>query len=196
MLVELQEKPDTDEYTMREVAERLDVPEGFRVEILGGSIIVSPPPVPKHYVIANEIYDQLRPALTRDRRPSTNGPGVAPDVDQGDYAIPDLVVVPTARFYEDEGLVPAADVDFVMEVVSTGNPRKDILLLPEIYAEWGIPVYLLVDPRTGHITLFTEPEEGVYLRRKNFRFGDEVRLPKSLDSILLSTEEFPQYSRR
>ncbi|ASU85085.1 Uma2 family endonuclease [Nocardiopsis gilva YIM 90087] len=196
MPVEARELPTLGEKDdIRRLAWRLNVPEGLRVEVLGGAVMVSPLPVPKHYVIGNRIHTQLHWQLSGQRMPTMNGPGIAPDIDRGDYAVPDLTVAPTARFYEDAALVPASDIDLVGEIVSRENARRDTLVLPDIYADWEIPVYLLVDPRTGEITLFTEPKNGAYIHRECFRFGEEVSLPTSLDSIRLSTADFPRYRK-
>ncbi|GAA2001265.1 Uma2 family endonuclease [Nocardiopsis rhodophaea] len=196
MPVEPRELPTVGEKDdMRQLAWRLDVAEGLRVEVLGGAAMVSPLPPPRHHLIGNRIYDQVNRQLKGPRRATPYGPGIAPDVEHGDYAIPDLTVVPTARLYEDTELVSASAVDLVAEVVSPQNARRDTLLLPGIYAEWGIPVYLLVDPRTGEITVFTGPENGTYVHRERFTFGEQVRLPTSLDSTVLSSAEFPRYGK-
>lgn len=93
-------------------------------------------------------------------------------------------------------MVPANEIDMVMEVVSVSCPSKDVRELPEIYAEWRIPVYLLVDPRSADIILHTEPVAGVYRQQTAFRFGDTVPLPSLLDNRGLATDRFPKYGPR
>nr|WP_236544032.1 Uma2 family endonuclease [Spiractinospora alimapuensis] len=177
---------------LRSVADDLVVPEGSAVEILRGQIHVTPAPVPIHNRIADRICYQLL-GLSGERVPSVSGTGIAPDIHEGDYVIPDLIVTTEAALDEDRPMVPAAEIDLVAEVVSVSCPNKDVRELPEVYAEWRIPVYLLVDPRSGDIILHTEPVAGVYRQQRPFRFGDVVPLPALLDEIQLATDEFRRY---
>lgn len=177
---------------LRSVADDLVVPEGSAVEILRGHIHVTPAPVPIHNIIASLVYDQLTGHLSGDRRACFDT-GIALDIHEGDYVVPDLIVTTKSALLEDRPMVPTGEIDMVVEVVSVSCPNKDVRELPEIYAEWRIPVYLLVDPRSGDIILHTEPVAGVYRQQIPFRFGDVVPLPSLLDKIELATGEFRRY---
>ncbi|WP_461000694.1 Uma2 family endonuclease [Streptomonospora sediminis] len=190
-LCERSPKAETD--PLREMAERIVVPEGSKVEILGGRIHVSAAPTPKHNLISDLIEEQLMGRLTGGRRPSNSGFGVAPIADRGDYTVPDLIVTTMSAIRKEAIMLPAAEVDLAVEVVSKSNANKDLRLLPVLYAAWQIPVYLLVDPRTGDITLHSAPRAGAYEKRELFRFGDVVELPQELDGIRIETIEFPRY---
>ncbi|MDA0565392.1 Uma2 family endonuclease [Streptomonospora sp. S1-112] len=187
--------PKTD--LLREIVEaRLDVPEGFKVEILGGRIYVSAAPVPRHNFITDLMVERLLGKLAGDRRPSNAGYGIARDVEKGDFAIPDLIVASRAAMNRMEPLIPAGEIDLVGEVVSRNNPYKDLEVLPDLYAEWSIPMYLVVDPRKGEIALYSEPRgtaSGGYGRLRRLRFGDVVELVPPLEGLRIETSEFPRY---
>ena len=80
-----------------------------------------------------------------------------------------------------------------MEVVSKGNPATDIQVKPGEYARWGIPIYLLIDPRQGTMVLYSDPVEGAYQGRHWMRFGDTVMLPEPLKGLEIETADLPCY---
>nr|WP_255429824.1 Uma2 family endonuclease [Streptomonospora sp. PA3] len=171
------------------------VPEGSKVEILGGRIYVSAAPMPKHVLIAHEIMEQLMKRFSgTDRCATTAGAAVGVDIRKGDFVIPDVVLTTRSALRVDRPMLPVEDVEFVAEVVSKGSIEKDVEILPTLYAEWGMPIYLLVDSRTGDIILYSEPVAGVYRQQVPFHFGDTVALPSPLADIQIETAEFPRYA--
>lgn len=54
------------------------------------------------------------------------------------------------------------------------------------YAKGGIPLYLLVDAFDdgGVATLFSQPEDGVYLMSSPVPFGGPIDLPKPFDTTI------------
>ncbi|GAA3743786.1 hypothetical protein [Salinactinospora qingdaonensis] len=51
------------EHDLAAVADHLDPPEGYRVEIIEGNLVVSPPPVGPHIKIASRLQYALRELL-------------------------------------------------------------------------------------------------------------------------------------
>ncbi len=65
--------------------------------------------------------------------------------------------------------------DLVMEVVSRDDPARDVVLKREEHAQAGIPVYWLVDPQNGRITVFTLPADNtVYQIHGEFTPGQQA----------------------
>lgn len=194
------ERPHTVEVDLiREIAEQMEVPEGSKVEILGGRIHVTAAPTPEHVVIASELNDQFYDQLPRYMRTTTAGAAIAPYLIGGNFAVPDLLVGPKDAFDAfgtGNRVLPAEEMELVAEVVSVSNAKKDIEVLPEVYALWRIPVYLLVDPRTADITVYSEPSHGVYGQKAGYKFCDGIELPLRERKLLLNAAEFPPYRRR
>ncbi|PRY00001.1 Uma2 family endonuclease [Allonocardiopsis opalescens] len=178
--------------SLREAANQLNVPEGWRVEIVGSGLVVSPTPLGRHAGIIDDIAEQLARQLRDDRAALQN---IAVEgVDDGeDYTIPDLTVLPAAVKFEDDWLFPADIVDLAVEVVSLSNPNNDTVNKVQEYAEWGIPVYLLVDPRDGGIVTYSDPVDGEYRAQHKSRFGEAVQLPKPLADVSIDTAAFTRY---
>ncbi|GAA4954204.1 Uma2 family endonuclease [Streptomonospora halophila] len=188
--------PTVEDTSLRSVAERMAdmLPEGFRAEILEGSIVVSPTPRKKHGGVISRIQRQLIHRLPDDRDcyqvVAVGTPG-----DNADFAIPDLLVMPAAEAEADDGRLAAPDaVDLVLEVVSVRNAPADIEIKPRVYAGMGIAIYLLVDPRDGSVICYSDPREGAYQATHRMKFGDAVVLPEPLKDVRIETDDLPLYA--
>ncbi len=180
--------------SLRDLAEQASrvFPPGYRIEILGGSLIVSPTPLAKHNGIVRRIMMQLESQLP-ESKVCFHTTSVESVADDEDYAIPDLLVLPAEVEDEEEWLFTADIVDLALEVVPKGNSTSDTVTKVGVYAQWGIPVYLLVDPRGGEIVLYSDPREGEYRGVHRLKFGDPVELPEPLKDLTIDTSKFPLY---
>ncbi|MFW5417653.1 Uma2 family endonuclease [Nocardiopsis sp. CNT-189] len=184
------------EEPLRSVAGRMAemLPPGYRVEILGGELVVSPTPSYGHNrhitLIRRQIEAQLPDSLLAMEVLSTGLSG-----NSGDLATPDLIVVPDTdsdRLDREWLLAPDA-VEFVMEVVSPGSSKTDTVAKVDRYASWAIPIYLLVDPRDGTIVCRSDPRDGEYRAVCRFAFGDMVKLPSPLEGVRIDTARLRRY---
>ncbi|MGH3694583.1 MAG: Uma2 family endonuclease [Pseudonocardiaceae bacterium] len=120
-------------------------------ELMEGRILVSPSPTAKHNLAGFALARQLHPQLPGTAR-------VIPDIDidlrlvpadqPGSVRRPDLVVVDSKsvdRVDRDGGLLEAADVLVVVEIVSPGSRRLDHVTKRHEYADAGIPHYWILD---------------------------------------------------
>jgi len=129
-----------------------DLPDdGFRHEILDGSLLLSPPPDNHHFDVADLVADLLKRQAPAGLRASAAGAGVR--IRGGHtYFIPDVVVVRQSGIRRGSGLQPA-DVLLVVEVLSPSNARTDLVLKRHDYAAEGIPAYWIVDPEKHTLTV-------------------------------------------
>ncbi|ROP40957.1 Uma2 family endonuclease [Saccharothrix texasensis] len=136
-------------WTLQEV---LAMPEDSsqRVELVDGALLVSPLGTGRHQLLVGDCYTALRMACPPDYEAM---PGVNVGLSHGRMLIPDFTVN-VAGF---RGLLlPAQDLLLAGEVLSPSTRLQDLTLKKQLYAEAGVPFYLVVDPRGGEpvATLF------------------------------------------
>lgn len=161
----------------------MDLPEGYRAEIIEGSIEVSPTGRRRHTVLVHRLRRALESRLT------DSGLDVYQDgnVIRGrKVCIPDLFVAPEDldEIPDEEGLgVDATRIALVAEIVSPGKEahRRDHIRKHRWYAQAGIPVYLVIDDfdDQGTVTVFSgpDPERAVYATKTTVSYGTPVSLP-------------------
>lgn len=128
-----------------------ELPEttGMTIEVLDGSLVVSPRPSTRHQAALRELSYPLNQAARRV------GLAVYPEIDLvcgEDLIVPDVTVIP--RPDEDQAWVSAADAVLVVDVMSAGTERKDRIVHPQVYAREKIRHYLRVEFRGEAPVLF------------------------------------------
>jgi Uma2 family endonuclease len=178
--------PELDE-VLWQAWKAMELPEGYRAEIIEGAIEVSPTAHRSHALIANRVRRALDQFL-----------------DGGEYAchqdvnvihnrkawIPDALVAPEdteACGDEDDMGVKAGSVHLIVEVVFPGkrNQDRDRIRKRREYARAGIPVYVLIDDYDGQgaVTLFTRPnpDKADWEDIHRVPYGTDVTVPEGPD---------------
>jgi Uma2 family endonuclease len=174
--------------TMFEWLEKMPVPEGTKVEIVGGNIFMSPQRR-THWQIIADIYEQLRAQYPRQRLMSDvriDFPGHL-----NGFAS-DVAALAEGFEPDDKGRLRYQDVEFVAEVISKDTGRNDYEPKKAAYAAAEVPVYLIVDPYTGRWHLHTLPKDGEYRGEISLDFGYEIDLTETVVGLVLKTDEFPR----
>ncbi|MEV7772266.1 Uma2 family endonuclease [Kitasatospora sp. NPDC086791] len=174
------------------IFENLEVPEGFKAELIRGEIVMTGGADRVHNWIVEAIRDQLpRARWHRSTTQDIELPGLTSEPQ------PDLVVYERDAVEGPGRLIPAPLLTLVVEVVSKTSVLRDYRTKRELYAEGRIPAYLIVDPIKGLSVLFTEPgraASGVpdYAVERTAKFGESI--PVDLLGVTLDTSEFQTYA--
>lgn len=133
-------------------ADLLALPVDTRAEILGGDVILSPAPLPRHSKAQGSARRFLGGPFDDDD--GRGGPGgwwifVEVDVLLGPHDVvrPDLAGWRRDRLSQ-PGLKRPIDVvpDWVCEVLSPSTAARDRITKRRLYAQAGVPFYWLIDP--------------------------------------------------
>ncbi|CAD5962558.1 MULTISPECIES: Uma2 family endonuclease [Streptomyces] len=178
----------SDELTLDEMFEWLEpTPEGFKVEIVEGTVHMSPQR-DTHWRIILAILKQLLPQFAEDRLLSD----VRIDFGEGNGFAPDLVKLLDKAAKNSHGRWLPEHVEFVAEVISKGTAAADYGPKKAAYAAAGVPVFLIVDPYVGRCLLHSEPKDGDYHKKLVVDFGLDVDLTGTSMDLVLKTDAFPR----
>lgn len=176
------ERAHEDRPLIAEANRIMDRLPGYRVEIIGGQIIVSPPPDGPH---AEVLTDLMLPFVASGLHGTESKvlQGVGPWLPTGteDYAIPDLLVVDAdyRDHYVENNCYDPVCFRLVLEVTSS-NYRTDLRDKVKAYAAAKIPVYVIIDRKHQRLHVLTNPTGDDYESHRPHSPGEVVTLPKSI----------------
>ncbi|WP_372410214.1 Uma2 family endonuclease [Streptomyces luteireticuli] len=160
--------------------------KGDRVQIVEG-VIDAVSPSWDHENAADVIREQIGPTMRKLSCRAGSGDLDLPG--SPNWYVPDLAVVPKDLAKGAGALFPDQTL-LIVEVTSDSNGDNDRIVKRRRYAEYGAPLYLLVDRQERSCTLFSEPGELGYTKADGPRpFGTPVRLPEPFE-LDLDTSEF------
>ncbi|AIJ15894.2 hypothetical protein GCM10010095_09260 [Streptomyces anthocyanicus] len=167
-------------------------PEGFKVELLRGEIVMMAGPDVAHNDIVEAVVDQI--PRSRWRRLQTQDIAI---LEESSEPQPDLVVIERGAGPEHGRLMPSEVITMLVEVVSKTSVDRDYGVKRSIYAAAKVPAYLIIDPVMGQCVLLTEPtgrgEHADYRCQRLTKFGDIT--PLEPVGVELDTSEFAVYEK-
>ncbi|WP_367326167.1 Uma2 family endonuclease [Streptomyces sp. HUAS ZL42] len=175
------------ESSLSDAADRLweELP-GHRVEILNGSIVVTPPPDGPHQETLTWLIEEFLKIKARQAGLRyVQNIGLWLPTGPDDYAVPDFSVVDA--HYKDalvEKNCYAPHVFRLVLEVTSSNWTNDTATKVDVYARADIPVYIVADRKHDEVLLYRNPVDGKYpdpVRRKR---GESVPLPESVGVAL------------
>ncbi|MFG3115290.1 Uma2 family endonuclease [Streptomyces sp. NPDC048197] len=184
------EMAEREEPTLDELFERLEnsVPEGYKFEIVGGTIFMSPQRA-AHWETILDIVEQLRARYPRKRVMSdvrVDFPGKL-----NGFAS-DVLAIAESSTKDRDGRWHYQDIEFVAEVVSASTAGNDYGVKKKAYAEAGVPVYVIADPYIGRCRVFTQPQDGEYKGDLTVPYGEPIDLTGTVVDLTLATNDFPR----
>jgi len=85
---------------------------------------------------------------------------------------PDICVVCDLSKLDDKGCIGAPDI--VVEILSPGNNKKELLNKYQVYQEFGVKEYWVVSQSDQNILIYTLNSEGKFQPSKIFTLGEEI----------------------
>ncbi len=147
--------------TIMEVFKML--PEGTLAELINGTIYMSPSPLSRHQLVSNDLCTDLTVHLRSKRAGKVLSAPIDVFLDEESNAVqPDIVVV----LGENISIInPGGHIhgvpDLLVEVLSKGNNKHDLITKKDLYEKFGVQEYWVVDPETKLAMIFSL-KEGKY----------------------------------
>ncbi|MFG3011783.1 Uma2 family endonuclease [Streptomyces cinerochromogenes] len=165
---------------------------GYRVEIIGGHLLVTPSPdAPHARALTGLMIPFIAAGLHGEETEVLQNVALKLPTGDEDYCIPDLAVVDADiddHFIENNTYDPVC-FRLVLEVTSR-NWRDDLKTKVGAYAEAKVPVYLVVDRKHQRLHVLTEPEGSEYTNHRVHAPGETVTLPDSIGAeVTLDVEQ-------
>lgn len=164
-------------------------PEGYKVEIVGGAIFMSPQRN-IHWQTIRRIVQALEDQFGRDALVTSDVRIDFPGKKNG--FCPDVAKFTDGAEEDPEGRWRYQDIEFIAEVISEGTAANDYGPKKAVYAEADIPVYLIADPYVGRCRVFMHPQDGDYKVDVTLAYGQPINLTDTVIGITISTDDFPR----
>ncbi|UUU33048.1 Uma2 family endonuclease [Streptomyces sp. CA-210063] len=174
---------------MFERLEKMPVPEGYKVEIVEGTVYMSPQR-DVHWETILLIIDAARDRFGRRSKVFSDVRIDFPGYKNG--LAPDVAKLRDGSTKDAEGRWRHQDVEFIAEVISKDTAMNDYGPKKTAYALAEVPVYLIADPYVGKCRLFTQPKDGDYVSDLSITYGGDVDMTMTLLDLTLKTDEFPR----
>ncbi|MBX9397075.1 Uma2 family endonuclease [Streptomyces sp. TRM72054] len=172
---------------------------GYRVEIIGGQILVTPSPDAPHARALDRLRDPFAEAgLAGSETEVLQNISIwLPDGPE-DYATPDLSVVDADidNYYVENNAYDPVAFRLVLEVTSS-NWKIDLQTKVTAYANAKVPVYVIVDRKHQRLHVLTDPAEDEYANHRVHAPGEIVTLPESIGAkVTLDVEKILKAGQR
>ncbi|GAA1432416.1 hypothetical protein GCM10009601_53300 [Streptomyces thermospinosisporus] len=177
---------DNDSPSFDELLATLDelvVPDGYKAEIIRGSIVLSPWSRGYYLDVMESVCEQLGPHLPADHRISY-GPFlyVFPGAERA-YG-PDIHVAHRRASRITSTHLDGEALSLVAGLTSSSTRDDDLTDKVEVYGRAGVPVYLLLDMQEEQTTVFWAPSAKGYEAHDTRPFGEKLPMPAPLDFLL------------
>ena len=163
------------------------LPDGERAEIIDGQIYFMAPPSRMHQKILMYISASISNYITQKGGPCEVYPvpfAVFLNKDESDYVEPDISVICDTTKLDDRGCSGAPD--FIIEIVSPGNPEHDYITKLGKYKAAGVREYWIVDARNHTVTVYFF-ERDIFALHYNFTDAVKVNI---YDDLYIDFSQF------
>ncbi|HVF84880.1 MAG TPA: Uma2 family endonuclease [Abditibacteriaceae bacterium] len=117
-----------------------------RLEVIEGELHLSPAPNIRHQNISGNLFGILRNHILQNRLGQVFSAPVDVVFSPTNTFQPDIVFVST----ENKGIITAANIqgapDLLVEIISPSSDRLDRIRKPQVYAQFGVAHFWIVDP--------------------------------------------------
>ena len=166
-----------------------NLPENIRAELIDGELIYNQAaPSRKHQTILTKLLVSISNYI--DSKAGSCHVYPAPFAvklweDRNTIVEPDISVICDEDKLTDRGCTGAPD--WIIEIVSQGNPRHDYVLKLNLYNEAGVREYWIVDPAKESVWVYYFEESE--FKAETYSFKDEIKV-NIYEDLYINFSEF------
>lgn len=152
-----------------------NLPEDVRAELIDGQIYYQAAPNRMHQTILSELHAVIHTYLKSKDSPCRVYPApfaVNLDGDDKDWVEPDISVICDPNKLTDRGCSGAPD--WIIEIVSPGNPSHDFIYKLNQYSKFGVREYWIADPRSQSVLVYYLEQNDFCV--KTYTFQDKIKV--------------------
>lgn len=174
------------------------LPQDERYEIINGDLFVMESPHGRHQLILGELFGQIREYLQGKKCTVFLSPfdvalaKINKKSEIYNVVQPDLFVLCDMNKYE--GPKVFGGPEFVIEIASPTNRAHDYYRKLNLYQEYGVKEYWIVDPIEKNIHPYVLNEKGVYELSKVYALDEDIKV-KTLKGLTISLKEFLEQNK-
>ena len=135
--------------------------DGNRHEIIDGRHYMNAAPVPRHQAISRHIHNQLYQQIEVNKLGEVIYSPIDLQLSDVDVVQPDLVVVLAENRIITQTRIRGVP-DLVIEILSPSNRSHDTELKKQLYEQFAVPEYWIVDPDECVVVRFCLDETGKF----------------------------------
>lgn len=173
-------------------ADYLEFPEDARVELIDGVIYNMSPAMSRiHQEIIFELTLVIGNYIKQNNKPCKiyTAPFDVVFVEEGqdeskaiNVVQPDISIICDKKKLTDRGCIGAPEM--IIEVVSQNNPAHDYIRKLNLYTQFGVKEYWIVNPYEQNIFVYVYRPETGYSYPKVYTFNDKVKVSLFEDLII------------
>ena len=185
--VAIMELPQSETYTVEDI---YALPEGQRAELIDGRIYNMAPPVRVHQHLVMNLSAAIHAYIKAKGGDCLVYPApfaVFLNEDDRNYVEPDISVICDQGKLDEKGCNGAPD--WIIEIVSPGNPGNDYVRKLNLYLDAGVREYWIVNP--GNHTVFVYRLEKATFESIDHTFLDNIEVD-IFDDFSICLKEFAQ----
>jgi hypothetical protein len=167
----------------------MDVPGGYRAEIIGGNIVMSPWPKGYYLRLTRSLRKQIEPHLPAGLIVD-NSACLFSLPKQGLAIGPEVFVAADEAFDTHSRYIDGKALTLIAELTSDSTRCVGWDAKPSACGKAGVPVYLLLDMQDRTLSVFSDPTPLGYAERRTYAFGEKAQLPPPFEECELDTAGF------
>lgn len=166
-----------------------NTPENERIELIDGQLIYMDAPSTLHQTLLMELSSCIHMYIKKHHGNCKVIPGPFTVNLFADYTTilePDISVICDKKKLDERGCNGAPD--WIIEIVSPGNPRHDYHKKLLLYRTAGVACYWIIDPQSDTMTVYSFPPAGSVDKElcEHFSFTDTLPAPLHLTDLKIN----------